>query len=279
MNDDTTMVPVTGKPIPRVSIGMPVYNGEKFIRDALDSLLAQTFSDFELIISDNASTDDTEAICRDYAAKDVRIRYVRQAENLGAAANFKFVLDEAVGEYFMWAAHDDRRSTIAIERMLEVFNADENVGLVFSDMVTKDLITGSEKYYSVGYISSHAKKYKKYLYRLLNGSPSLIYGLHRKAVLNKFRLANYDYMDVHLTHWYELNSTVKVIPLFLYVAGTDGVRNPYSLTGKKITISTYLAMEWRELIGHFNFHCAGALYMIAAFLIYKNTRLQNKRID
>lgn len=93
--------------VPQVSIGMPVYNGEPFIREALDSLLAQTFTDFELIISDNASTDGTEAICRDYAAKDKRIRYVRQAENRGAAANFQFVLDEAVGEYFMWAAADD----------------------------------------------------------------------------------------------------------------------------------------------------------------------------
>lgn len=93
---------------PKVSIGMPVYNGEPFIKEALDSLLTQTFTDFELIISDNASTDGTEAICREYAAKDKRIRYIRQTENRGATANFQFVLDEAVGEYFMWAAHDDR---------------------------------------------------------------------------------------------------------------------------------------------------------------------------
>ena len=96
--------------IPKVSIGMPVYNGEEYIRKALDSLLAQTFTDFELIISDNASTDETEAICREYMKKDSRIRYVRQVENRGGGANFKFVLDEAQGEYFMWAAHDDIRS-------------------------------------------------------------------------------------------------------------------------------------------------------------------------
>lgn len=86
---------------------MPVFNGEEYIRDALDSLLAQTFTNFELIISDNASTDNTEQICRNYAARDARIRYVRQPKNLGAVANFRFVLDEAAGEYFMWAAHDD----------------------------------------------------------------------------------------------------------------------------------------------------------------------------
>lgn len=93
--------------VPQVSIGMPVYNGEAFIREALDALLAQTFTDFELIISDNASTDGTEAICREYALRDKRVRYVRQAKNCGAIANFQFVLKEAVSEYFMWAAADD----------------------------------------------------------------------------------------------------------------------------------------------------------------------------
>lgn len=101
--------------IPKVSIGMPVFNGEQFIRKALDSVLEQSFSDFELIISDNASTDATEYICRGYAARDQRIRYVRQSTNLGAAANFKFVFGDARGEYFMWAACDDTRSPDFIE--------------------------------------------------------------------------------------------------------------------------------------------------------------------
>lgn len=101
-----------------VSIGMPVFNGEKFIREALDSLLAQTFTDLELIISDNSSTDRTEAICREYAARDPRIRYVRQSENRGALANFQCVLDEAVGEYFMWASADDVWDARWIETLL-----------------------------------------------------------------------------------------------------------------------------------------------------------------
>ena len=95
-------------PSPTVSIGMPVYNGEKYIREALDSLLAQIFTNFELIISDNASTDNTEAICREYAARDPRIRHVRQSESRGATANFQPVLDKARGAYFMWAAADNR---------------------------------------------------------------------------------------------------------------------------------------------------------------------------
>jgi glycosyltransferase involved in cell wall biosynthesis len=98
---------VMAQALPRVSIGMPVYNGAQYIREALDSLLAQTFTDFELIISDNASTDNTQAICEEYARRDSRIRYVRQSENIGATSNFSFVLNQARSDLFMWAAHDD----------------------------------------------------------------------------------------------------------------------------------------------------------------------------
>ena len=92
---------------PKVSLGLPVYNGETFLAETLDSLLAQTFDDFELVISDNASTDDSQQICERYAALDPRVRYVRQVENRGAAWNFGEVFRLARGEYFKWCAHDD----------------------------------------------------------------------------------------------------------------------------------------------------------------------------
>jgi glycosyltransferase involved in cell wall biosynthesis len=92
---------------PRVSIGLPVYNGEKFIGPTLDAIVAQTYSDFELIISDNASSDHTAEICQDYAARDRRLRYVRQAHNLGAIPNFNHAFALASGEFFRWAAYDD----------------------------------------------------------------------------------------------------------------------------------------------------------------------------
>lgn len=90
-----------------VSIGLPVYNGERFIERALNSLLAQSFKDFELIISDNASTDCTEKICRKYKKRHKRIKYIRHLTNMGAENNFKFVLERAKAKYFMWAAADD----------------------------------------------------------------------------------------------------------------------------------------------------------------------------
>lgn len=96
--------------VPLVSIGLFVYNGAQTLRAAIDSILNQSFSDFELIISDNASSDDTENICCEYAQKDLRVRYIRQRKNQGASKNMQVVFDEARGEYFMWAAHDDVRS-------------------------------------------------------------------------------------------------------------------------------------------------------------------------
>ncbi len=90
-----------------VSIGMPVFNGEKYIREAIDSVMAQTFTEFELIISDNGSTDKTEKICREYAKNDLRIRYIRQPKNRGINFNSNFVLQKARGLYFTWLAHDD----------------------------------------------------------------------------------------------------------------------------------------------------------------------------
>lgn len=90
-----------------VSIGMPVYNGERYIRQALASLLAQDFTDFELIVSDDASTDATREICLEYAAKDSRVHYHRNETNLGLMRNFDQVFEMSSGEYFMWAAQDD----------------------------------------------------------------------------------------------------------------------------------------------------------------------------
>lgn len=95
---------------PSVSIGLFVYNGERSISKVIAAFQAQSFGDFELIISDNASTDRTETICRAFAGQDPRIRYIRQPRNLGPTANFRFVLDQARGRYYMWAAADDLRS-------------------------------------------------------------------------------------------------------------------------------------------------------------------------
>jgi glycosyltransferase involved in cell wall biosynthesis len=112
---------------PRISIGLPVYNGEKLLHKSIDSILSQTFTDFELIISDNASTDSTSVICKEYVKKDKRIRYVKQKRNLGVHGNYFFLLNEAKFKYFLWVASDDYLSSNYLEENLRVLVNDENV--------------------------------------------------------------------------------------------------------------------------------------------------------
>jgi len=128
----------------RLTIGMPVYNGAATIAAALDSLLAQTLTDFELVISDNGSTDATQAICEAYAARDGRVRYIRQPENLGPQMNFRFVLFEAHTPYFMWAAADDLWAPGFAARNLAMLEADPSLVMSQSQVV-----------FTVGGVPSH----------------------------------------------------------------------------------------------------------------------------
>jgi glycosyltransferase involved in cell wall biosynthesis len=122
---------------PRVSIGLPVYNGERYLSEAIDGILAQTFDDFELVISDNGSTDGTEAIGRRYAAQDRRVRYHRHAQNRGGSWNYNTVFALTTAEYYMWHACDDRigptyveRGVAVLERMPEVVVCHANTVII-----------------------------------------------------------------------------------------------------------------------------------------------------
>jgi glycosyltransferase involved in cell wall biosynthesis len=107
---------------PRLSVGLPVYNGENYLAESLDALLGQTYQDFELLISDNASTDETASICARYEAQDPRIRYFRQASNIGCAPNHNFLVSQARGELFKWASHDDLYACDLLERCVDALD-------------------------------------------------------------------------------------------------------------------------------------------------------------
>ena len=177
---------LTSKKIPLVSVGMPVFNGEKYIREALDSLLVQTFTDFELIISDNASTDNTEAICKEYVNKDARIRYVRQPENRGGAANFRFVLDEADGEYFMFMAHDDIRELTWIEKAVDFLVLNPSTILCASDVMVMDedvKVFRTEKLTRI-YPHNAWQDSRKYFFEIPTSNIFFsIYGMYRTEIL------------------------------------------------------------------------------------------------
>jgi glycosyltransferase involved in cell wall biosynthesis len=118
---------------PRLSIGIPVYNGGSLFAEMLESLVTQTFTDFEIVISDNASTDDTSTIARRFAGRDGRIRYYRNETNIGAAPNFNRVFELANSPvYFKWAAHDDLYKPTFLERCVEVLDREAHVVLAYT---------------------------------------------------------------------------------------------------------------------------------------------------
>ena len=117
---------------PLVSIGLPVYNGANYLRTAVETILAQTYENLELIISDNASTDDTARICQEAAARDSRVRILRNERNIGAAGNYNHVFRAARGKYFKWAAHDDVLAPTFVQRAVEVLESNPDILLCSS---------------------------------------------------------------------------------------------------------------------------------------------------
>ena len=120
------------KPAPPIAIGFPVYNGAKYLGPAIDSILAQTFTEFRLIIGDNHSSDDTEEICREYARRDSRIAFYRRSENLGVARNFNLVCQPSGSPFFKWAAHDDVLEPTYLERCLDLVQTDSSLACAHS---------------------------------------------------------------------------------------------------------------------------------------------------
>ncbi len=129
------MTPVS---IPRVSVGMPVYNGAAYLEAAIESVLSQTMPDLELIISDNASTDDTEQICRAAAQRDQRVRYLRLGRNVGANRNYNVVAQLARAPLFKWAAHDDLCAPTYLERCLRLLDDHPDAVLAHSRVTLID---------------------------------------------------------------------------------------------------------------------------------------------
>jgi glycosyltransferase involved in cell wall biosynthesis len=116
---------------------MPVYTAQRYLHEAIDSVLAQTMGDLELVISDNASTDATAEICREYVARDPRVRYFRNAANLGVVANFNLAFTRSRGVYFKWAAYDDLHAPTYLERCAAVL--DERGDVAVSHSLTRSI--------------------------------------------------------------------------------------------------------------------------------------------
>ncbi|HEY0077453.1 MAG TPA: glycosyltransferase family 2 protein [Pyrinomonadaceae bacterium] len=172
---------------PLVSIGMPVYNEERFLRSALDSLLAQDYENFELIISDNASTDRTAEICADYAARDGRVRYFRNETNIGGIENFNRALQHAGGDFFMWASGHDLWQPSFISRCLEVLLHDETVVLAYPQVMWVDA-EGQPMETIHGYLDTRGVVHRLARFSTVMwglATPFTIYGLIRSSALKR----------------------------------------------------------------------------------------------
>jgi len=180
---------VNNNSIPRVSIGMPVYNGERYLPQALDSILSQTFQDYELVISDNASTDATEKICKDYCAKDSRFQYYRNSENIGASNNYRRVFDLCIGPYFRWANHDDMFAPESLARCVKILDENPSVVLTYpkTKLIDENDAIISEYEDNLNLQSNRpCERFVKVSQQL--GLVNIIYGLIRTEVLQKTAL-------------------------------------------------------------------------------------------
>ncbi|MCB0209174.1 MAG: glycosyltransferase family 2 protein [Anaerolineae bacterium] len=204
---------------PRVSIGVPVYNGENFLAEALDSLLAQTFPDFEIIISDNGSTDTTEAICRSYAARDQRIRYYRQKENLGASKNFNFTFEKSAGEFFKWAAHDDVLVPTFLEQCIRILDSYPTVVVSYPQTLFIDGDSIPQDHYADHLHLRSKKPYERFHQFFANpGWCHPVFGLIRTDVLRKTPLiGNYPRSDRNLIGELALHGEIYEIPQPLFL--------------------------------------------------------------
>jgi glycosyltransferase involved in cell wall biosynthesis len=194
-------------------VGLPVYNGESFLGRAIDTLLAQTYRDFELIIVDNASTDRTGAICQAYAENDPRVHYWRNARNLGAMRNFRRAFELSHGELFKWAAHDDEHEHEFLERCVAALDADPGLVLAYSQ--TRDIDAGGATLGigSTGLDTNDeevVRRFRSLVRRNYHCVPA--FGVARAAVLRRTRLLQ-SYADCDRVLLAEIGLAGRIVEL------------------------------------------------------------------
>jgi glycosyltransferase involved in cell wall biosynthesis len=185
---------------PLVTVGIPVYNDEKYVTAAIDDILAQTYRNLEIVISDNCSTDGSQAICRGYVGKDARVRYVRQERNIGPHANFRYLMDHARGEYFMWAASDDRWDPEFIERLTGSLESEPEAAAAFCPYSEIDeqgaLLPGDYRFDFGG--ASALRRITKFHLESSGRRDAFFYGLFRRCKAVKMRFIKWWWINKNI---------------------------------------------------------------------------------
>jgi glycosyltransferase involved in cell wall biosynthesis len=167
---------------PLVSVGVPVYNSESTLRDALESLLNQTYTNIQLVISDNFSTDATVSLCREYETKDKRVIFHQQKSNIGMTENFDFVLKNSTGDFFMWAAGDDVRSQNFIEVNLQHLLRDPNCVASTSPNIHEDQAHETKNFVTYSLEGTRTARFKSF-FQLPGASHGIFYSLMRTSAI------------------------------------------------------------------------------------------------
>lgn len=215
---------------------MPVYNGERFLEEAIDSLCAQTFTDWKLLISDDASTDTTQLICEDYTKKEPRIIYLRQEKNIGMFPNFKFLLDKADCEYFMWAAQDDLWGGNFLETCVENLNNNKNLDITATGIADIDsfgrTLRELDKFPSLSGKPSLMSIVRYILQPEILGKCNIMYSLFRLSVIRKLWEiypqrhewgSDYQFSLAAISHF-----RIFIEPKILFKKRHGGFSNPFS---------------------------------------------------
>jgi glycosyltransferase involved in cell wall biosynthesis len=204
---------------PRVSIGMPLYNAERFLEQALDGILAQTFTDFELVISDNDSTDSTQAICQRYAERDPRIKYHRLPSNIGVSRNFNRVFELSTGDYFKWCAHDDIPAPTFLEKCVAVLDSRPEVVMCYTKGIAIDENGLELRYFTYTLDLDSPDPVKRFHDMTLYDHPMFtLFGVIRSDALRCTPLLeHYPASDRILMGRYALMGQVARVPEFLHL--------------------------------------------------------------
>lgn len=214
-------------PLPLVTIGIPAFNRAAMLRRSLDSVVNQDYHNIQIIVSDNASIDETEVVCKDYELADRRIFYVKQATNIGAVGNFMEVLKRAKGEYFMWLGDDDWIDSSYIGRCVSVLMSDQGVSLV----------SGEPIYYRSGIFSFRGKVFdllsnnwffRVFFYYARVADNGMFYGVFRTSNLNNIKLENVLGGDWHLVAKLAALGKTKMLSTTLVHRELGGASASYS---------------------------------------------------
>ena len=228
--------------IPRVCVGMPVYNGERWIRESIESILNQTYPAFDLRISDNASTDGTRAICEEYVTRDPRVRYFRNDRNVGVFRNYDLAFKRCDADYFKWSAVGDICAPTFVSRCMEVLTSQPDVVLAVPQTVLFDTVVSDGRLYDDDLDledASPADRFLKFLSRArLN---NVMNGVIRASALRETALNQvFKSSDISMIAELALRGKVVQLPESLYFRRAK----PQTATARKN------ATELREFFAH-----------------------------